>query len=160
MARKRRKRQGTDLSHRAEVLYAASAERMIAAELLLRERDWVFAMYAAGLAVESLLQAFSLRTGSEHDARHDLEAWLDKCPQRIVRGIRERAAAQWSEVRLSWSNELRYVSHASLAGRLKRAGRHVGVKGGPDSICKVAARSCVESARQIHTLGYAIWPET
>jgi hypothetical protein len=69
------------LSHRPNVLFAASAERLAAAVRAAGGSDWVMATYLAGLSVECMLQALALHLVPTHDARHDLSAWLSKCPR-------------------------------------------------------------------------------
>jgi len=90
--RRGRGRPSAAISLQPPVLYEASIERLDEADLLYRERRWALAMYASGLAVESLLQAFALGRGAEFDARHDLPGWLTKGPGELSDAIRGKAA--------------------------------------------------------------------
>ena len=71
-----------DLTHKPNVLYLASIERIATARRMIDQQpcDYVMASYLAGLAVESILQAIALHAGASHDARHSLSNWLAKCP--------------------------------------------------------------------------------
>src|ERR1035437_10719812 len=99
-----------DLSHRPNVLYLASIERMASARRMIDEKphDYVLASYLAGLAVESILQALALQGGSPHDARHSLSNWLSKCPLAMHDAV--KGAAEWNEIVALWDNGIRYLS--------------------------------------------------
>ena len=105
-----------DLSHRPNVLYLASIERMNAAQRMIGEspRDYVLAAYLSGLAVETILQAVALRSGAAHDARHSLPAWLAKCSPGLHRTL--RSLPEWTLLVALWDNKIRYLSRAGLIG--------------------------------------------
>ena len=69
----------TDPTHKPIVLYYASVERKEAAWAAYERKDYVLAMYLAGLAVECILQAIVLNDDPTHDAKHDLTKWLARC---------------------------------------------------------------------------------
>jgi len=127
------------------------------AEHLYDLSDWVMSMYVSGLAVETLLQAHALRKGASHDARHDLRAWLDKCPAPVVSAVKGRASAEWSQLNVLWSNELRYLSVRGLLGLLREKGQGQRISGGPSAIIKVCARRCLVAADVVHKKGVALW---
>ena len=60
------------LTHKPQVLFSASMERMAAARRTFHDGDYPLAMYLSGLAVECILQAVALRHGAAPDARHNL----------------------------------------------------------------------------------------
>lgn len=158
MARRtgKRSQRGTG-SHDPRVLYAASIERIEESELLFRDGRWVLSMYVAGLAVEALLQAFAIRGGEAHDARHGLQQWLNKSPAVLVDAIRGDAKTEWSELNTMWNNDLRYLSEAGLLGRLRDRKHDRGIKGGRESVLKICSRRCVDDARAVHNRGLLQW---
>src|SRR6266568_9350879 len=87
---------GMELSHRPVVLFHASLDRLKESRRAFENHDYTLAMYLGGVAVECVLQAIALRSGSGHDARHDLSQWLGKCPQSIQNSIKEESAGAWS----------------------------------------------------------------
>jgi len=119
--------------------------------------DYVLAMYLAGLAVECVLQAFAIREGAKHDARHDLPKWLLKCPSRLRDVIKGEVGGAWSQLVALWDNDLRYLSVAGLLGYLrdKKADRRI--SGGPAAIVRQNARRVVDAATIIHNKGIALW---
>jgi HEPN domain-containing protein len=148
------------LSQRPEILYAASLERIEEAELLMDAQAWGLAMYVAGLSVETLLQAFAMRDGAAHDARHDLRAWLGKCPARVIDVINDTAGAEWSRLNTAWTNSLRYLSISGVLGHLrsrKLTQRIKLGKAGSDKAVEVNARRLLEAARIVHGKGIALW---
>src|SRR5438105_1577503 len=100
-----------DLSHKPEVLYRASIERMAAAWRALEEGDdYPLASYLAGLAVECILQAVAFKIGAVHDAAHALPKWLAKCPSDLQDAIKGRVRGEWSLLVALWDNGIRYLS--------------------------------------------------
>jgi hypothetical protein len=148
-----------DLTHKPIVLYHASIERMnTARQLLLGPKpDYPMAMYNAGLAVECLLQAFALRAGQAHDARHSLINWLTKCPSGLQDRIKTNVRAQWSFVAAIWDNEIRYLSTAGLLGYLRQKGYTRAISGGPDAMIRTNAKAMVQAAEAVHDAGVVVW---
>src|SRR5689334_9665115 len=119
-----------DLSHRPNVLYLASIERMAAARRMIDQKpaDYVLASYLAGLAVESILQALALHSGAAHDARHSLSKWMSKCPTAMHDAL--KGSAQWNLLVALWDNGMRYLSFDGLLGYFRDKEYARGKKGG------------------------------
>jgi hypothetical protein len=146
-----------DLSHRPNVLYLASIERMAAARRMIDDKphDYVLASYLAGLAVESILQAFALLGGAEHDARHSLSKWLSKCPASLHQAL--KGSADWNLLVARWDNGIRYLSFDGLLGYFRDKGYVRGKKGGVESIVRHVTKDLVDAAEVVHTKGLAVW---
>jgi hypothetical protein len=141
-----------DLSHRPNVLYLASIERMTAARRMVDDKphDYVLASYLAGLAVETILQALALHGGAAHDARHSLSNWLSKCPSSLHE-------ADWNLLVARWDNGIRYLSFDGLLGYFRNKGYVHGKKGGVESIVRAVTKDLVDAAEVIHNKGLAVW---
>lgn len=147
-----------NLFHRPVVLYQASAERKDAAWAAFALGDYVLAMYLAGLAVESILQAIALNDRPIHDAKHDLTSWLGKCRASIQDILKSDPLREhWSRVVRVWCNELRYLSRDGLLGYMRKMKLNRGIPGGPDDIMKSVAKSLLDSASMVHSTGVAAW---
>jgi hypothetical protein len=148
-----------NLTHKPIVLYHASIERIVGARRLLEAPapDYVMAMYQGGLAIECLLQAFALRHGEPHDARHNLVTWLGKCPAALQDAVKTKAPDQWNHLIVVWDNGLRYLSSAGLLGYLRKKGRTYGVSGGPEAIIRMNAKALVLAAAAVHHAGVTVW---
>jgi hypothetical protein len=146
-----------DLSHKPNVLYLASIERMDAARRMIDEKpyDYVLASYLAGLAVESVLQAIALHTGAAHDAKHTLPRWLSKCPVSLHDGL--KGSAEWNRLVALWDNGLRYLSFDGLLGYFRDKGYVQGKKGGVESIVRHVTKGLVDAAEVVHKKGLAVW---
>lgn len=148
------------VSQNPEVLYAASLERIGEAQTLYEEEAWVLSMYVSGLAIECLLQAFAFRDGATHDARHDLRAWLRKCPGAVIDVISKNAGDEWSRLNSVWSNEIRFYSASGLLRYLRNRKLNRGIKTGsegPAGIVKVNASRLIGDARKVHGKGISLW---
>jgi hypothetical protein len=146
-----------ELSRKPSVLYHASLERIAGSRRAFRDRDYALAIYLAGLGVECILQAISIRSGSTPDARHDLAAWLAKCPKALRDSIKGSAIVDWNRVAAVWDNGVRYLSRDGLLGYLRDKGRSMGIAGGPESVLRVNATRLINSAAAIHKRGIAQW---
>jgi hypothetical protein len=146
-----------DLSHRPNVLYLASIERMASARRMIDEkpRDYVLASYLAGLAVECIHQALALQGGSAHDAKHSLSNWLSKCPSNMHDAV--KGSAEWNELVALWDNGIRYLSFDGLLGYFRNKGYGKGMKGGVESIVRGVTRNLVDAAEAVHKKGLAVW---
>jgi hypothetical protein len=146
-----------DLSHRPNVLYLASIERMTAAQRMIDDKphDYVLASYLAGLAVESILQALALHGGAAHDARHSLSNWLSKCPSSLHEAL--KGSADWNLLVARWDNGIRYLSFDGLLGYFRNKGYVHGKKGGVESIVRAVTKDLVDAAEVIHNKGLAVW---
>jgi hypothetical protein len=146
-----------DLSHRPNLLYLASIERMAAARRMVDEKpyDYVLASYLAGLAVECILQALAFHGGAAHDAKHSLSKWLSKCPSSLNDAL--KASAQWNLLVARWDNGIRYLSFDGLLGYFRNKGYVHGKKGGVESIVRAVTKDLVDAAEVIHNKGLAVW---
>jgi hypothetical protein len=146
-----------DLSHRPNVLYLASIERMTAARRMVDDKphDYVLASYLAGLAVETILQALALHGGAAHDARHSLSNWLSKCPSSLHEAL--KVSADWNLLVARWDNGIRYLSFDGLLGYFRNKGYVHGKKGGVESIVRAVTKDLVDAAEVIHNKGLAVW---
>ena len=146
-----------DLSHRPNVLYLASIERIAAAQRMVDEKphDYVLASNLAGLAVEAIFQALALRAGATHDARHSLSKWLSKCPPSLNDAL--KGSADWNLLVALWDNGIRYFSFDALLGYLRDKGYVRGKKGGVESIVRHVTKQLVDSAEEVQKKGLATW---
>src|SRR2546423_13067657 len=146
-----------DLSHRPNVLYLASIERMAAARRMIDQKphDYVLASYLAGLAVESILQALALHGGAAHDAKHTLSKWLSKCPSGLHDAL--KGSAEWNQLVARWDNGIRYLSFDGLLGYFRNKGYVRGKKGGEESVVRHVTKSLVDAAEVVHQKGIAVW---
>ena len=145
------------LSHKPQVLYVASIERMAAARREFDAKDYSTSMYLSGLSVECMLQAIALRNGARHDAHHSLLNWLSKCPTRLQDQIKGDIIDGWNRVVALWDNGIRYLSTDGLLGYLRDRGFAFGVSGGRASIIRANAKALLDSAYAVHLRGIAQW---
>ncbi len=146
-----------ELSHRTVVLFHASLDRLKESRSAFENHDYTLAMYLGGVAVECVLQAIALRSGSQHDARHDLTKWLEKCPQSLQNSIKGKSAGAWSLLLAIWDNGLRYLSEQGTLGYLRQKKANRGISGGPRAIIRENARRLITAADIIHNEGVAQW---
>ena len=146
-----------DLSHRPNLLYLASIERMDASRRLLQSKphDYVLANYLAGLSVECILQALALNNGASHDARHSLPKWLAKCPSSLHEIL--KTSAHWSLLVALWDNNMRYLSFDGLLGYFRKKGCVRGKKGGVESIVRKVTMELLNAAQDVQNKGIAVW---
>lgn len=146
-----------DLSKMPVVLYRASIERINSAHRAFNARDHVLAMFLAGLAVECVLQTLALRSGASRDPRHDLSAWLAKCPAALQAGIKRDVRADWSRLVALWDNGIRYLSHDGLLEYLRDKGASTGISGGPRAVVRQNVRLVLAAATEVHKKGLSQW---
>ncbi len=140
------------------VLYHASLERIDHARLAVAERRWVIGIYLCGLGVECILQAIALRLDPTHDARHDLNKWLSRCPASLRASLRTNPLrTDWSLLADTWYNGMRYLSDAGLLGYLRRGGLADRIRGGREAILKVYAQSLLAAAERVHRTSVTAW---
>ena len=145
-------------THGPESLYRASLERVEAARNALTARDSVMCIYLGGLAVECLLQAVVHLDTPQHDARHDLTAWLRRSRKSLQDAMRSnKIRASWSHVVAIWRNDFRYYSESALYGVLKKMGRTKRLKGDRTSVLKQVAKRFLDSVVSVHNQGIAAW---
>src|SRR5207244_4462557 len=146
-----------DLSHRPNVLYLASIERMITARRMIDQKphDYVLATYLAGLAAESILQALALHGGAAHDAKHSLSNWLSKCPSALHNEL--KGSGEWNHLVALWDNGIRYLSFDGLVGYFRNKKYVHGKKGGVESKVRTVTKGLVDAAEIVHKKGLAAW---
>lgn len=136
----------------------ACKERIEDARILHREGRYVFALYASGVAVETLLRAYAaLGAAARFDARHDLEGWLRRCGFLAFLSPDERreAAAIVDVLRRRWRNAYRYADRGRVLADLKARGATRRVRG--DQL-KRASRVAFDAACTLHNQGIDRWP--
>jgi len=131
-------------------------ERLIDANLLYEKARYSFALYAAGVAVESLLRAYVVRLEPKFDEAHDLQMLLKASNLRSLTTPAESQQVITAIVALfrRWKNDLRYTSNDRLRRRLKKQKLDRGVRG---DYLKENCRIAIETATTIITVGVAKW---
>jgi HEPN domain-containing protein len=133
----------------ADHYYRAALERLSQAHHLYREGrgNYALAMYAAGLAVESMLRAFLLKRGKRaFESRHNLLLLAKESGMLSVNRdnlkkkgltdeqIEEHERALWTfinDIFILWHNNYRFASEARLLAHLKKMKLYEGLKGDP-----------------------------
>ena len=142
----------------AKLYRKAAVERADSLRRLYDHREYVLAIYVAGVAVESMFRAYRAKINPEFSSRHDLfelareSHFADHVPNPLA----AQYAADLGVVAWRWSNSHRYRSEAALRKYLKRAGLDRGIKG--DAL-KENARRAVESAIDLVKLGERLWKD-
>ena len=140
----------TDLSHRPGVLYRASLERIDAA-WALRENNTVDAFFLGGLAVECILQAHALWSGSSHDASHSLTSWLAKCSGDLQDAIKNpELVSHWNRIATIWQPSSRYWDHGALLGWAREQRVWRGYSGRNESKLTQFVKDFLISADEVH----------
>jgi hypothetical protein len=160
--------------------YEAGLERFKQARDLYRQdskddrsvNHHALAYYAAGLAVECLLRAFTTRVSREFEGRHNLERLfqqsgildLDASSLQLSRfsaGELGEAKRDFGgavgHVNRVWNNTFRYASSARIRSHLVELGLHHGIKG---DILKENLRRLLDSTQRIFDRGIRIWEAT
>ena len=145
-------------SHDPLLLYEAALERLDAAWELLRTEHPAEAMYLGGLAIECLLQALAHLDGAEHDARHDLARWLDKCSPRFQNVLKHPSTRKaWNLLVADWQNTMRYWPRAQLLGYLRHKPAWRVMKGDNDQRLRAYAQRFITDVDIIHGKGQHEW---
>jgi len=136
----------------------AARERLNDAELLYEKARYSFALYAAGVAVESLLRAYIVRLDPKFEAAHNLELLLDASNLRYIVAPDESQQLYQAIVALyrRWRNDLRYISNNRLRRRLKKDKLDRGIRG---DFLKENCRFAIENAAFILKVGVARWKQ-
>lgn len=135
---------------------AAALEHQSSLDLLYQRRQYVLAMYVAGLAVECVFRAYIQRRTNEFDSRHNLyelartSSFVDRVP---LSHVAEYTRAV-SEVAGRWANSHRYRSSAAMQAYLKRMKLDRGIRG--DAL-KENARRIINAANALVELGATLW---
>lgn len=140
----------------AQVYRAAAAEHLTRLESFYFEQHYVWALYAAGVAVEAIFRAYRRRIDATFDSRHNLHH-LAKAAKFITvvpaRRVQEYTAAL-GLMGPRWSNKHRYRSEAALRAFLKRGGFDRQIRG---DFLKENARVVVNAATFIVNVGLLRW---
>jgi len=134
----------------------AAQERLSNAKLLYEATQYAFALYAAGVAVESLLRAYIVQLDPILEARHNLLLLLDESKFRQTVTANESPIVYDSVNTLSklWKNDLRYTSNNRLRRRLKKNKMDRGIRG---DFLKENCRIAIDLATTILRIGVAKW---
>jgi HEPN domain-containing protein len=122
-------------------------ERLINANLLYEATQYSFALYAAGVAVESLLRAYIVRLEPILEAAHDLPTLLrtSELTQRVTANESLRIHKSIGGLSRRWKNDLRYTSNHRLRRRLKKLKLDRGIRG---DFLKENCRIAIDMPRQ------------
>jgi HEPN domain-containing protein len=131
-------------------------ERLHNALLLYEAEQYSFALYAAGVAVESLLRAFIVRLDPILEAAHNLPLLLRASNLRnlITPNEDQRIYECVSALSRRWKNDLRYTSNNRLRRRLKKNKLDRGIRG---DFLKENCRIAIDMATTILRIGTAKW---
>ncbi|MCI0693535.1 HEPN domain-containing protein [candidate division KSB1 bacterium] len=137
----------------------AAQERLTNASLLYEAAQYSFALYAAGVAVESLLRAYIVRLNPRFDTAHDLTMLLNASNLRSIAAPAEyeKISAAMSDLLRRWRNDLRYTSNSRLRRYLKRKKLDRGIRG---DFLKENCRFAIETAATIIRIGVAKWKQS
>lgn len=131
-------------------------ERLTDANLLYEKARYAFALYAAGVAVESLLRAYVVRLDPILEAAHDLRLLLKVSKLRLLTTPIESKEIDAATLRLfnRWRNDLRYASNSRIRRRMKRLKLDRGIRG---DFLKEHCRIAIDAAATILRIGVAKW---
>jgi HEPN domain-containing protein len=134
----------------------AAQERLRNANLLYEAAEYSFALYAAGVAVESLLRAYIFRVDTKLEAAHNLKLLWKTSKLRFLVSPAEFVEIDATIIKLfnRWRNDLRYTSNGRLRRRLKKQKLDRGIRG---DFLKETCRITVEAATTILKIGVAKW---
>jgi len=134
----------------------AAQERLSNAKLLYEAAQYAFALYAAGVAVESLLRAYIVQLNPILEARHNLLLLLGTSNLRNLVTPNEDRQIYKSVGLLSkrWRNDLRYTSNNRVRRHLKKDKLDRGIRG---DFLKENCRIAIDLAATILKIGAAKW---
>lgn len=134
----------------------AAQERLSNARLLYEATQYSFALYAAGVAAESLLRAFVARKELILETAHNLSLLLDASQISISLVPNENVQIYHAVSLLAkrWKNDLRYTSNNRLRRRLKKQKLDRGIRG---DFLKENCRIALEAATTILRIGAPKW---
>jgi hypothetical protein len=135
----------------------AAWDRLTDANRLYIDQRYSFALYAAGLAVESMLRAYRTRVNPEFEERHDLPLLLHGSNLEQFVTPTERAAifAAITFIFNRWKNDFRFASENRLKRHLKKLKLDRGIRG---DFVKENCRICIEVVAKTIRIGVAKWP--
>ena len=134
----------------------AAQERLSNAKLLYEATQYAFALYAAGVAVESLLRAYIIQVNPILEAAHNLPSLLyeSNLRNRLTRSEYQQTYDSVSALSRRWQNDLRYSSNNRLRRRLKKNRLDRGIRG---DFLKENCRIAIELAATILRIGATKW---
>ncbi len=135
----------------------AARDRIIDAHNLYNLGRYSFALYAAGLAVESLLRAYRVLNDPAFDERHDLRLLLaESGVENFVTSL-EHAGITTLVLRvfIRWKNDYRFASEDRLKRHLKKLRFDRGIRG---NFVKENCRVVIDTADRILKVGVTKWP--
>jgi len=134
----------------------AAQERLSNAKLLYEAAQYSFALYAAGVAVESLLRAFIAQVAPILETAHNLPKLLNESKLRQIVTPDESEIIDISLIALArrWKNDLRYTSNNRLRRRLKKLKLDRGMRG---DFLKENCRIAIDIAATILRIGATKW---
>jgi HEPN domain-containing protein len=136
--------------------FVSAQERLNDANLLYEKSHYSFALYAAGVAVESLLRAYIVRLDPILEAAHNLPLLLkvSKLHSLATPAESQQIFAAMADLSGRWRNDLRYTSNARLQRRMKQLKFDRGIRG---DFLKENCRRAIEAAKSILKTGVAKW---
>jgi HEPN domain-containing protein len=134
----------------------AAQERLSNAKLLYEAAQYSFALYAAGVAVESLLRAYIAQVDPILEAAHNLLLLLKASNLRhwVTPDEDRRIYEAVNLLARRWRNDLRYTSNNRLRRRLKKNKLDRGIRG---DFLKENCRIAIDLATVILRIGVAKW---
>jgi len=135
----------------------AARDRIIDAHGLYNLGRYSFSLYAAGLAVESLLRAYRVLRDSEFEERHDLRLLLAESNIEVFVTTYEHVEITTLVFKIftRWKNDFRFTSEDRLKRHLKKLRFDRGIRG---NFVKENCRMMIDTADRILKVGVAKWP--
>jgi len=135
----------------------AARDRIIDAHSLYNLGRYSFSLYAAGLAVESLLRAYRVLKDPAFDERHDLRLLLaESGVENFVPSLEHAEITTLVlKVFIRWKNDYRFASEDRLKRHLKKLRFDRGIRG---NFVKENCRMVIDAADRILKVGVAKWP--
>jgi len=135
----------------------AARDRIIDAHGLYNLGRYSFSLYAAGLAVESLLRAYRVLKDPAFDERHDLRLLLaESSVENYVMPLEHTEITTLVlKVFIRWKNDYRFASGDRLQRHLKKLRFDRGIRG---NFVKENCRMVIDAADRILKIGVAKWP--
>ena len=140
----------------ADDWFAASAERARSLLALYDSRQYVLAMYVAGLSAECLFRAFRERARLPLRTDHNLAELSEEAgfPGTAPISQREVCKAAIGRLIAGWENKHRFRSGVAMRRWLKSKKLDRKIKGDP---VKENARRMIESALELFGIGEELW---
>lgn len=134
----------------------AAQERLSNARLLYEASQYSFALYAAGVAVESLLRAFVAQKEPVLEAAHNLLLLLreSRLKHYVTPDESDEVYIAILTLSLRWKNDLRYTSNNRLRRRLKKQKLDRGIRG---DFLKENCRIALDMAATVLRIGVKAW---